>query len=365
MRRSTLIGLAGLLAVALGAGGCSHSAPPANDGAIVSTIQSKLYRNPDLKALPVNVASDRGVVTLTGAVDAPLEKLAVEDLARNTSGVKQVVDQLTVEQPPSPPAEAAAKPPVEAPAPRPARKRRPKRAEERVARSQAPQPLSVEKEQEEEDAQAAREAAESAPHTRAAVAAPPQAAPPPPQPVTVTIPSGTPVIVRMIDSISSASAQPDQEYTATVFSPVVVGDTVVIPRGANARVRVVEVKSAGHYEGQSELKLALLSVTVNGQKVPVQSGYYIKQGSSRGVNSAEKVGGGAGLGALLGALIGHGKGAGIGAAIGAAGGAVDQRATHGQQVTVPSEAELNFTLTSPVTITLPSDRSSASGQGGQ
>ncbi|MGH9400873.1 MAG: YMGG-like glycine zipper-containing protein, partial [Terriglobia bacterium] len=61
---------------------------------------------------------------------------------------------------------------------------------------------------------------------------------------------------------------------------------------------------------------------------------------------------GAALGALLGAVIGHGKGAGIGAAIGGAAGTVDQTATRGQQVTLPSETELNFTLKAPLSLTL-------------
>ncbi len=345
-----------LLMLALVAGACSHSASVSNDGAIVSAIQSKLYQNPDLKALSVNVAANQGVVTLTGAVNAPLEKLAVEDLARDTQGVKQVVDQLTVEQPSSPPAAATNTPPPEqpAPAPRVTRHRTVRHAKQRVAHSRAPQSSTAA-----EDAQATREAADSAPQASAtqSAASAVQAAPPPPGPVNVTIPAGTPVIVRMIDSISSATAQPDQEYTATVFSPVVVGNQVIVPQGAKAHVRVVEVKSAGHFAGKSELKVALVGLSVQGQNYSVESGYYQKLGSSRGVNSAEKIGGGAGLGALIGGLIGHGKGAGIGTAIGAAGGAVDQEATHGQQVTIPSEAEINFVLKSPLTVTLPPSQS--------
>src|SRR5579875_3288443 len=283
-----------LVMLALVAGACSHSASVSNDGAIVSAIQSKLYQNPDLKTLSVGVAANQGVVTLTGSVNAPLEKLAIEDLARNTQGVKRVVDQLTVEQPSSPPAATAANtpPPAEsAPAPRVTRRHRTVRdAKQRIARNQAPLDSTAA-----EDAQAAREAADSAPQTSAAnSAAQPAAAavqPPPPQPVKVTIPAGTAVIVRMVDSISSATAQPDQEYTATLFSPLVVGNQVVVPQGAKARIKVVEVKSAGHFAGKSELKVALVGLSVQGQNYSVESGYYQKLGSSRGVNSAEKIGG--------------------------------------------------------------------------
>lgn len=157
----------------------------------------------------------------------------------------------------------------------------------------------------------------------------------------------------MIDPITSQNAQAGDTYAATVFAPVVVGSRVVIPKGADAKVRVVQARSAGHYKGQSELQVELVSVTVHGSALPVQSGYYTKTGSSRGRNTAEKVGGGAGLGALLGAVIGHGKGAGIGAAIGGAAGGIDQAATHGQQVTIPSEARIDFVLRGPASVTLP------------
>ena len=349
-------GLAGMLLLALVAGACSHGSGAASDQAVVSAIQAKLYQNPDLKPLAVNVASNGGVVTLTGAVNAPLQKLAIEDLARNTQGVSQVVDQLTMEQAAAPDATAASAPPQAepAPAPRITHRRKVRAARQSADDARAPQPSAGAA----ENSEAAREAADSAPPATETAAAAPQPAsqpapPPPPQPVNVTIPAGTTVSVRMVDPISSATAQPNQEYAATLFSPVVVGSTVVAPQGANARVRVVEVKSAGHFKGQSELKIALVRLSVHGQNYSVESGDYQKTGSSRGVNSAEKIGGGGALGALIGGLIGHGKGAGIGAAIGAAGGAIDQQATHGQQVTIPSEAEVNFTLKSPVTVTLP------------
>lgn len=359
MRHYRLAGLISVLTVALIAGACSHSAPAVNDDAIVSTIQSKLYKNPDLKTQAVDVASKGGVVTLTGTVNAPLEKLAVEDLARNTQGVKQVLDQLTVAQAATP-TEPAAEPP--APVTPRAHRLAKTPFRERAANADYSS-RSVH-----EDAQAAREAADSAPSASQTADQPAQSAPEaaaPPEPVSVMIPAGTAIIVRTIDSISSATAMPDQEYAASIFSPVAAGDKVVIPRGADARLQVAAVTRAGHFQGRSELKLALISVKVNGKSVPIQTGYYMKQGSSRGVNSAEKIGGGAGLGALIGGLIGHGKGAGIGAAIGAAGGAIDQQATHGQQVTIAPETEITFTLTSPVTVTLPPANPASAAQGAQ
>lgn len=352
-RKGTIYTLLALAILALAAWGCSRASSQ-NDSQIVSAVEAKLYQSPDLKNLSVNVTSQDGVVTLTGAVNAPLEKLAVEDLAMKTPGVKQVVDQLQVNGAASAAdnsgqAQAAASvaPPAKAEEEKaqsePHHVRRAHRARTEVAENTAP------------SADPANDGSSSPTSQGDATAqAPPAEAspPPPPPPVQVSIPSGTTVEVRLIDAISSASAQQGQVYAASLFAPVVANDRVVIPKGADAKVRVTEVKSAGHYEGQSELQLQLVSLSYNGTDYPVETGVYTKTGASRGKNSVEKIGGGAGLGALLGAVIGHGKGAGIGAAIGGAAGAIDQRATRGQQVTLPSETELNFTLRAPLTLTL-------------
>lgn len=78
--------------------------------------------------------------------------------------------------------------------------------------------------------------------------------------------------------------------------------------------------------------------------VPIATGDYDVAGSSRGKQSAERIGGGAALGAIIGAIAGGGKGAAAGAAIGGGAGTAVQVLTKGQQVRVPSETVLDFTL---------------------
>ncbi|HUY13808.1 MAG TPA: BON domain-containing protein [Terriglobia bacterium] len=347
----TLVVAAGLVII-----GCNSGQQPTNDSATVAAIQSQLYQNAELKQLDVHVNSDHGVVTLTGQVQSTLEKLAIEALAQKAPGVKHVVDQLAVStdataQAPS--SVASAKSPLrqEASGHKPRRHRMHQQAQDdsdmamngqtQPAQDQAATPGS------------SYAGSNSNPPAQPAAAPSPAgaAAPPPPQPVTITIPSGTVVSIRMIDSITSQTAQAGQEFAAVVFAPVAVGNQVVVPQGADAKVRLVQVHSAGHYQGQSELKVELTSLAFNGSSYNVESGYYDKTGNSRGKNSAEKIGGGAGLGALIGGLIGHGAGAAIGAGVGAAGGTVAQAASHGQQVTIPSEVKIDFVLKTPLTVT--------------
>ncbi|MGH9402571.1 MAG: BON domain-containing protein [Terriglobia bacterium] len=332
--------------LALLVAGCSSVSHSPDDSQITSAIQAKLYQNPDLKPLSINVSSDHGVVTLSGAVNAPLEKLAVEDLAQKTTGVKQVIDQLSVAQADAP-ADAGTAPPGDQTMPEASAPRARRRPRERRQQAAENQPQRVVPPQQDQSG--------AAPASSASAAAPaPPAQLAPPAPTSVTIPAGTAVSVRMINAITSQTAQVGQTYSASLVAPLVAGDRVVIPQGANAKVRVALVTSAGRYQGRSELKLALVDISYNGVDYPVQTGYFDKQGASRGKNSAEKIGGGAALGALLGAVIGHGKGAGIGAAIGGAAGTVDQTATRGQQVTVPSETKIDFVLKAPLSVTLPS-----------
>ena len=132
--------------------------------------------------------------------------------------------------------------------------------------------------------------------------------------------------------IDSSENQAGEEFAATVSSPVVMGDRVVIPKGSDAVVRLMQAKSAGHMTGRSELHLELVEITVNGTSYNVRSSAFSQAGASRGKRTAETVGGGAAVGALIGAIAGKGKGAVIGAGVGAAAGTGVQAATDRKSV---------------------------------
>jgi len=163
----------------------------------------------------------------------------------------------------------------------------------------------------------------------------------------------------MIDGIDSRVNQPGQEFAASLSSPVVAGDHVVFPVGSDARVRLVQAKDSGHFKGSAELQVELVSINANGTSYNVESGYYQAQGSSRGKRTAEAVGGGAGIGAIIGAIAGGRKGAAIGAGAGAATGTGVEAASKGSNVKIPSETKIDFTLKSPVTVTLKPSQSSS------
>jgi hypothetical protein len=194
--------------------------------------------------------------------------------------------------------------------------------------------------------------------------APPQAGAPPqasakpslvtPPPVVnptgqITVPTGTSLLVRMIDSVDSSKNQVGDKFHASLDADLVVNGVVVARRGSDIYGRLTTAESAGHIEGKSELRLELTDISINNQLRPIMTGDYSLAGSSRGESSAKRIGGATAGGAILGAILGGGKGAAIGAGVGAGAATTVQATTRGEQVKVPSETLLEFHLDRPLT----------------
>jgi hypothetical protein len=159
-----------------------------------------------------------------------------------------------------------------------------------------------------------------------------------------TVPAGTVIHVRMIDSLSSDQNQPGETFRASVSSPVVVGGRTVLPKGASAHVKLVNVESAGKIKGRSELMLQLYRVG----NYNVKSNVVAVRGSSQAKKTGKDAAIGAAAGGGLGLLFGGGKGAAIGAGVGAGAG-VAHRATKGPKpAVIGSESLVNFRLATPI-----------------
>ena len=66
------------------------------DPALTTSVKTKLLANPDVSGLRIDVDTRDGVVTLTGTVSTQAEKDEALRIARETDGVKNVEDRLTV-----------------------------------------------------------------------------------------------------------------------------------------------------------------------------------------------------------------------------------------------------------------------------
>jgi hypothetical protein len=322
-----------LLAMLLAGVGCTK-AP--NDSQLTSDIQNRLVSDSGLQGKQLGVKAENGTVTLSGTVDNDVQREAAGRYAAAEPGVKQVINNLQVA---APAPQEGAQPPAEETKPSPASAAKSRRSPARV-RNLPSYPSET----------------TSAPAPATAMAVPPPAAPaapltpPPPRPQKVTIPSGTSLAVRLVDTIDSETSQQGQTFHATLDSPLAVEGETAIPSGYDVEGHIVNVQSAGKFAGQSLLVLQLDRISAAGKYYNIQTDQYSRKATSRGKNTAEKVGAGAGIGAIIGAIAGGGKGAAIGAAAGGGLGGGVQAATKGQQIKLPSETVLNFTLQAPLTV---------------
>jgi len=321
MRRSAAVLFVLMVAIALDAA-CSKAI---SDDAIATEIKAKMFSDPQVKNANIALTVKHGEVTLSGEVPSDAARYQAFKLATETKGVTRVNDQMSVAV-----AQAPTPEPALEPAPAPMRKAI-RRAAPPVRQEPPPPPPAP--------AQAPVEQAVA------------PAAPVEPQPVSVEVPSGTTLSVRMIDSIDSQINHAGEIFHASLDAPIVVDNQVIVPKSADMYVKLVEARSAGRMAGRSELRLELVRMDFQHKSYTLQSSLYEQMGTSRGKRTAATVGGGSLIGAAIGAIAGGGKGAAIGAAVGAGAGTTVQAVTKGQQVRIPSETKLDFRLEQPLEIT--------------
>ena len=163
----------------------------------------------------------------------------------------------------------------------------------------------------------------------------------------VTVPAGTSLLVRMIDTVDSSKNAVGSRFSASLETKLEVDGVVVAPAGTKVYGRLAQSKEAGRMAGKSELRLELTEIVLNGTAYPVLSSDYQVSGKSSSGRSAKRILGGAGLGAAIGAIAGN---AGMGAAIGAVAGTTAAVVQKGQTVNVPSETLLEFRLQQPASL---------------
>jgi hypothetical protein len=177
---------------------------------------------------------------------------------------------------------------------------------------------------------------------------PPPAPPEPPPPLI--IPAGTPITVSLSTQVSSKGSQAGDRFEASLAEPIVVGDKVVIPKGASASGTVTTAHAAGRFKGGATLDLELDAVSILGVPRKIQTAISAEQSKGKGKRTAAMVGGGAGGGALIGGLAGGGKGAGIGALVGAGAGTLSSAFTGKRDITLPAETVVSFKLTAEIKV---------------
>jgi hypothetical protein len=181
----------------------------------------------------------------------------------------------------------------------------------------------------------------------------PVAIPPPPAVRQVTLPAGTLIPIRMIDSVDSKTSRPGQTFQAIVDESVMFNGEVAVPKNAEVLVKLSQLRQGGAVSGTTQIQLQLERVTIDRKAYAIETNVYEQRGESQAREATKKGGIGAGVGALIGAIAGGGKGAAIGAGIGGGAGVAAAAATSGD-VRVPAESRLTFRLEQPLQVTLSS-----------
>ena len=182
------------------------------------------------------------------------------------------------------------------------------------------------------------------------VAAPPEpvAAPPAPVREEILIPSGTLLQVRIDSGLDTRRNHAGDAFTATLTRPVTMPGEIAIPTGTRFRGHLTEAAASGRLEGRPVLALTLDSFRLEGREYPIRTSSVERVGPPHKKRNTFLIGGGAGLGAVIGAIAGGGKGAAIGGIAGAGAGTAGAAATGKEELALPAESALVFTMRAPV-----------------
>jgi hypothetical protein len=180
----------------------------------------------------------------------------------------------------------------------------------------------------------------------------------PPTPAA-EIPKDTHVLLKMVNSISTRTAQEGAQVYMQTASPISDGSRVIVPVGSYVQGTVLVAKRSGKVAGRAQLAIRLEVLTLPGgktlkfsphvssvddgettQKV-VNSEGKIEQGSSVG-KDAERIAILAGTGAGIGGVADRSwTGAGIGGAAGSAVGIATTLLTRGREVELRQGSSLD------------------------
>lgn len=187
----------------------------------------------------------------------------------------------------------------------------------------------------------------------------PQNPPPPnspedqsaPPPALLTIPSGTVLIMRLNEPLSSDRNQVGDQFSGVLEQPIVVNSWVVARRGQVVMGQVKSVQKAGRVKGVSQLGVELTNMTlVNGEQAPILTELWKGAGGTSHGADAATIGGSTALGAIIGSAADWGRGAAIGAGAGAAAGIGAVLLTRGRPTILEPESQLSFRLVDPVKV---------------
>jgi hypothetical protein len=162
---------------------------------------------------------------------------------------------------------------------------------------------------------------------------------------TVTVPSGTRLVIRTSDAIDSRRHQAGHRFRGQLESALVIDGITVARRGTMVHGRIVQARQAGRVAGSSELGIEFTDIMIDDQLFEIRtSGMQAQTG-----NEAARTVGRTARAAAIGGLISGSSGARTGAAVGAGASIL----TGGSSINIPAGTILETNLSAPATLPRP------------
>jgi hypothetical protein len=161
-------------------------------------------------------------------------------------------------------------------------------------------------------------------------------------PATITVPSGTRLVIRTSEAIDSRRHQAGHRFRGQLESALVIDGVTAAGRGTMVHGRIVQARQAGRVAGSSEMAIEFTDIMVDDQLFEIRtSGLKAQTG-----NEAGRTVGRTARAAAIGGLIGGSSGARTGAKVGVGASIL----TGGSSINIPAGTIVETNLSSPVNL---------------
>jgi hypothetical protein len=170
-------------------------------------------------------------------------------------------------------------------------------------------------------------------------------------PVTVSIPAGTTLTIRIDQHISVKTSHAGDAFTGELVESVLASDnSILVPKNAVVGGMVDVSHRRGHFKGRSLLELRLTSLTLNGTWYPLTTRDVARSKRGKGRRSTGLIAGGAGLGMLVGGVASGGTGLLVGGLVGGGAGTAVAGMTGNGDIEIPAESIVRFKLANDLVV---------------
>ena len=162
------------------------------------------------------------------------------------------------------------------------------------------------------------------------------------EPSSVAVPTGTRLVIRMVDSVDSSRHKVGHTFRGQLEGALVVDGVTVVPRGAFLYGTITSAKQSGRVAGKSELTMEFTDIMVDDQLYPIATQSLSAQSGGEGKKTVGRTARMAAVGGLAGGSSGAKKGVKVGASV--------SLLTKGESLNVPAGTILETTLRVPLNI---------------